>query len=170
MNITLSSTHPPSSVYSLYPSSLMYLSFSLSHLICMFTRWRDFYPSGEIICPRLSLCMQDIRRRGESSLPVSPQLNTKKTNKKTRNLDVGCSAAAVITIWKQCVVSTELVVLVAGFSVDIWLMIWWNFCPSPSLCDSQRALFTPMTVCQTPARLPQVSRLRWSNQCRPPHR
>lgn len=55
----------------------------------------------------------------ESSLSVCAQLNKKKP----RNLDVGCSAVAVITIWNQFVVSTKRVALMVGFSGDVYLTI-----------------------------------------------
>lgn len=129
-------------------------------------------PSGEISCPRLSSCMQDIKMKGEfgrhsSSFPlsVSPGLN-----KIIKNLVPGCSVVVFITIWKQYVVSTHLVVRVAGLFVNICLVIWWNFFPSTegsvhsndSLSDSSPpAPGVPTQVVQ-PVQTTQQVRCTWT--------
>lgn len=86
MNITFSPTYPPSYVFSLchHPSCIFH--FPLSSDLHVYKMEWFLSPSGEISCPRLPFCMQDIRMKGElgpthtvsSSLSVSPQLNKNK--------------------------------------------------------------------------------------------
>ena len=79
-------------------------------------------PSGEISCPRLSFCMQHIKMKWEfGQTHAFPLFTVGLSSAKQKKEKKQCSAAAVITIWKRCVVSTELVMMVAGFCLYCFL-------------------------------------------------
>lgn len=70
--------------------------------------------------------MQDIRVKGQldrHTLFFLLTISLSSAELEKKNLVPGCSVVAVITIWKQYVVSTEHAVVVAGFSVDVCSII-----------------------------------------------
>lgn len=73
----------------------------------MFTKWRDFSPSGEISCPRLSYPPQDLKQRRVHLCHFLPCW-TQKTH-------MGCSTVAFSTICKTHVVSVTLTFLSHDF-------------------------------------------------------
>lgn len=66
--------------------------------------------------------MQDIKMKGELDRHTQFLLPTISLSsaEQNKNVVVGCFAVAVITIWKQYVVSTEHVLMVTGLSVEFF--------------------------------------------------
>lgn len=115
---------PPITVYPVSP-------YSLSHPICMFTRWSDLFVGAGRLAVQPCSSLSIYKANPDFFIPaVCLSLY------KWKRFVAECFAMAVITILKRFVVSTEL----AGFSFGICCIIWSDFLSSQPLSAVCRGL------------------------------